>query len=589
MSDSIEDTIEKVNRVKQKLIKYSEKNINNEKVLEYLGTLKILGVNAEIAKATEICQVLKVLKKKENPHFSHKAGEIIKEVTRDKSSNHELRNDSVLNNCVPKKERKPEKEQSNPSKNKTLLSSTSSTDKKSKNSESSKRLSEIESEQLRSNAEKRPKLSLQDYKKNYTIKDEFDMFDTKYSNNNEQFEQQSGYQSKSSKIKCEKESTENENEYVPYDPKAAVVNSQNMSRKYEGKSSNNFPAIQSLESKKSKQETNSNVSKYPNLNAKAEPYVPESISNKAKQSIVIPPVPSMSLEDLFGDSTSSKAEPYEPKIPMQPVTSLPRAATSIRPSSYIPSLKPVPAEKTDAEIDDALSVIMKQKQSKRMIYTGRKTTGNALPTVSKLYDLCSKTLIDSLDILPSKIATYNMTHDFAIAFELLKPVLEKANAKQLENIENYSPHLLCDTDYIWQKISEQEFKKIEPPDNDESWRELYFRKLDEREQQFQRARNLVSKMQKAKPVERVTQIATIKQKTKNFGPYLGPKSLNGHRPSGSLSSSTTSSSSKSSSGFTKSAPKVIVHATHKPAGTRIPPVMSQGMRATMKMLKVRKK
>lgn len=32
-----------------------------------------------------------------------------------------------------------------------------------------------------------------------------------------------------------------------------------------------------------------------------------------------------------------------------------------------------------------------------------------------------------------------MTHDFAIAFELLKPVLEKANAKQLENIENYSP------------------------------------------------------------------------------------------------------------------------------------------------------
>jgi hypothetical protein len=32
-----------------------------------------------------------------------------------------------------------------------------------------------------------------------------------------------------------------------------------------------------------------------------------------------------------------------------------------------------------------------------------------------------------------------MTHDFAIAFDLLKPVLEKANAKQLENIENYSP------------------------------------------------------------------------------------------------------------------------------------------------------
>lgn len=32
-----------------------------------------------------------------------------------------------------------------------------------------------------------------------------------------------------------------------------------------------------------------------------------------------------------------------------------------------------------------------------------------------------------------------MTHDFAIPFDLLKPVLEKSNAKQLEHIENYSP------------------------------------------------------------------------------------------------------------------------------------------------------
>ncbi len=90
--------------------------------------------------------------------------------------------------------------------------------------------------------------------------------------------------------------------------------------------------------------------------------------------------------------------------------------------------------------------------------------------------------------------------------------------------------------------------------------------MDEREQQFQRARNLVSKMQKAKPVERVTKIATIKQTTKNFGPYLGPKSYNGQRSGSSISSSATSSSSKTSaSGYTKSAPKVVVHATHKPS------------------------
>lgn len=73
-------------------------------------------------------------------------------------------------------------------------------------------------------------------------------------------------------------------------------------------------------------------------------------------------------------------------------------------------------------------------------------------------------------------------------------------------------------------------------------------------------------MQKAKPVERVTKIATIKQTTKNFGPYLGPKSYNGQRSGSSITSSATSSSSKTSaSGYTKSAPKVVVHATHKPS------------------------
>ncbi len=89
--------------------------------------------------------------------------------------------------------------------------------------------------------------------------------------------------------------------------------------------------------------------------------------------------------------------------------------------------------------------------------------------------------------------------------------------------------------------------------------------MDEREQQFQRARNLVSKLQKEKPVERVTQIATIKQ-TKNFGPYSGSKTHNSQRSGTTILSSTISSKSSS---MINPKTKVIVHGSNKPGNSKL--------------------
>jgi len=44
-------------------------------------------------------------------------------------------------------------------------------------------------------------------------------------------------------------------------------------------------------------------------------------------------------------------------------------------------------------------------------------------------------------------------------------------------------NLLEDTDYIWKKICEREFKELEPPEEDESWRELYFVSMFHKQQQ----------------------------------------------------------------------------------------------------------
>lgn len=578
MADARADTIDKVNRIKQKLVKYSEKKLNTEKVAEYIGALQTLPVNAEIAKATDICQLLKVLKKKDNPEFSRKAAELIKQLTKDDNSNCKYEPTPINNNASKSKSSISEKPY-NPSKKSTSHHKTeksSSSSHKLKSSESSKRLSDLNSEQLR-RGEKQPKLSLSDYKKNHIVED-FDIFDTIpiEENGNENFLETSKTEPS---VKYEEES--NENEYLPQlsSVKAEYKPQYNPSELNEQRSTKNKLPVQ--ERPKNKLPTQSKSTSQNNY--KEEPYEPESVPQKKQpKDLVNPPAPSMSLEDLFSSGPSSKQEePYEPK----PVSMNGRA----RGSGYTPAVKNEKAEetKTAAEIDEALSRIMRMKQSKRMIYTGKKNNCTEQAAVPSLYKLCSKTLVDNLDSLPSKISTYNMTHDFAIAFDLLKPVLERANAKQLENVENYSPHLLSDTDYIWKKISEQEFKKMEEPDDDESWRELYFKMLDDREKKFERARSLVSKMQKSKPVERVTQIATLKYNTKT-NVYLGPKTYNGMRSGQSAASS--NSSKAPSSGYSKSAPKVVHHAAHKPSVTnRVPPVMSQGMRAMQRMMKVRKK
>jgi hypothetical protein len=188
---------------------------------------------------------------------------------------------------------------------------------------------------------------------------------------------------------------------------------------------------------------------------------------------------------------------------------------------------------TQEEDDEYLNHIMKNRKTKYTLYTGKKAQADGVYTVPKLYDLAVKSLIESLDDLPNRISIYNTINDFPIAFELIKPVIERTNAKQLQSIEYYSPNLCEDTDYIWKKIYEQEFKNaIGPGDDDITWRDFYIERLNERQKKFDSVRNRISAIQANKPKERVTQMATVKF------------TANG-RPSSSYASNKSSSSSSS--------------------------------------------
>lgn len=59
-----------------------------------------------------------------------------------------------------------------------------------------------------------------------------------------------------------------------------------------------------------------------------------------------------------------------------------------------------------------------------------------------------------------------------VPYDLILPVLERTTPHQLYKLEHYNPYLLEDTDELWRRHCEKEFKKY-PLEEMESWRDKY--------------------------------------------------------------------------------------------------------------------
>jgi len=312
------------------------------------------------------------------------------------------------------------------------------------------------------------------------------------------------------------------------------------------------------------------------------------------------PLPTMPLNDILSSlmpsskpaaSTNGGGSQYQSNGGIENRRSLPQHALPTASTALFKG----PSE------DEILSNIFSSKHSKKMLYTGRRQvdgpSGGYQP--SRLHDLASRVLIDNLNDLPTRIAAYNAMNDFPVAFDLIKGVLDRANAKQLKTIEYYSPHLLVDTDDMWKRISEQEFKNVHDRDADEeTWREYYFRKSDEREAKLQKARDAVSRLQANKPKERQTQMATVKFVSstssrpiiqafpKSFDSGAQTKAKSNHvMPVKTTESIPVRKIIHDTPGIRRPGSAVGAAINSKRPGANATPAMSQGMKATMKLIK----
>uniref|UniRef100_A0A8C5MFN4 Elongin-A n=1 Tax=Leptobrachium leishanense TaxID=445787 RepID=A0A8C5MFN4_9ANUR len=172
-------------------------------------------------------------------------------------------------------------------------------------------------------------------------------------------------------------------------------------------------------------------------------------------------------------TTHSKIDqvPVLPDIPLPMIQPNYRPLPSIEPVVFSPAKRKAPLLSVQ-EDEDSSGFTGRRLNSKMQVYSGSKTA--YLPKMMSLYEQCIRVLSNNIDSI------YEVG---GVPFSVLEPVLEKCTPEQLYRIEDCNHVLVEDTDRLWMNHCQRDFKN-EKAEEFESWREMYLRLHDAREQRL---------------------------------------------------------------------------------------------------------
>nr|XP_056702864.1 elongin-A [Euleptes europaea] len=210
-------------------------------------------------------------------------------------------------------------------------------------------------------------------------------------------------------------------------------------------------------------------------------------------------------------SEKKQAQASKPaKIPIDVVPTLPDIPLPPIQSSYrpLPSLDSLPlsqprrkALSSPTEEDEA-GFTGRRLNSKMQVYSGSKSA--YLPKMMSLYEQCIRVLSNNIDSI------YEVG---GVPFAVLEPVLERCTPEQLYRIEECNHFLTEDTNELWHNHCLRDFKK-EKPEELESWREMYLRLHDAREQRLLMLTQNIRSAHANKPKGRVAKMAFVNSAAK---------------------------------------------------------------------------
>ncbi|XP_026699913.1 leucine-rich repeat-containing protein 1 isoform X3 [Athene cunicularia] len=171
-------------------------------------------------------------------------------------------------------------------------------------------------------------------------------------------------------------------------------------------------------------------------------------------------------------------------------TPLPKFLTGISISSpYAADFKAplAPVVEAPKQVSEMGQFTGQRLNSKMQVYSGSKTV--CLSKMLTLYEQCIRVLQNNTDLL-RKVG--------GVPFEVLEPVLTRCTAEQLSQIEECNPMFTEESDHLWKKHCQRDFKN-ESLLEYESWREMYSRLFNQREEKLKRLTKSIASAQSEKP------------------------------------------------------------------------------------------
>lgn len=200
------------------------------------------------------------------------------------------------------------------------------------------------------------------------------------------------------------------------------------------------------------------------------------------------------------------AEPTRPRkvptdvLPALPDIPLPTIQTNYRPLpslELISSFQPKRRAFSSPQEEEEAGFTGRRMNSKMQVYSGSKCA--YLPKMMTLHQQCIRVLKNNID---------SIFEVGGVPYSLLKPVLERCTPDQLYRIEECNHVLIEDTDQLWKVHCHRDFKE-ERPEEYESWREMYLRLQDAREQRLRLLTNNIRSAHANKPKGRQAKMAFV--------------------------------------------------------------------------------
>ncbi|XP_034057727.1 elongin A, like [Gymnodraco acuticeps] len=150
------------------------------------------------------------------------------------------------------------------------------------------------------------------------------------------------------------------------------------------------------------------------------------------------------------------------------------------------------------EVSEESAGFTGQRLNKKMqVYSGAKTV--FLPAMMSLHQQCIRALQNNINLL---------YETGGVPFEILEPVLERCTPQQLLHIEECNPIYIGETDHLWGKHCQRDFKNSRLQEY-ESWKEMYVRLSEERERKLKRLTKSIVSANSTKPKGRQVKMAFI--------------------------------------------------------------------------------